>query len=164
MGGIKLRTVTRIPPNPWRQTDDSDEADQRLADVESCSLDKLAGQLYEERSRNGMCDFPIMHRVKGFWHKADTEIHLVAFNKTTETIRFGSCKRSLGKLISDMNNFKQQVARFIQTIPKYRGWTQQLAGISAVEALLLYFLFSTLYFGSVITLRRRASSRSGPHS
>ncbi|HMO37207.1 MAG TPA: hypothetical protein PKA06_14305, partial [Gemmatales bacterium] len=48
------------------------------------------------------------------------------------TIRFGSCKRSPGKLISDVNNFKQHVARFIQTMPKYQNWSQQLVGISPV--------------------------------
>jgi uncharacterized protein len=51
-----------------------DEADQRLADVEGGSLEKLAGQLYEERSRSGVGDFPITHRIEGFWDKADTEI------------------------------------------------------------------------------------------
>ncbi len=109
-----------------------DEADERLADVEGGSLEKLAGQLYEERSRNGLGDFPITHRVQGFWEKADTEIDLVAFNETTETIRFGSCKRSPGKLIADVNNFKQHVARFIQAMPKYQSWSQQLVGISPV--------------------------------
>lgn len=109
-----------------------DEADQRLADVEGGSLEKLAGQLYEERSRNGVGDFPITHRVQGFWDKADTEIDLVAVNETTETIRFGSCKRSPKKLMADVNNFKQHVARFLQTMPKYQGWTQQFVGISPV--------------------------------
>lgn len=109
-----------------------DEADQRLADVEGGSLEKLAGQLYEERSRNGLGDFPITHRVQGFWDKADTEIDLVAVNETTESIRFGSCKRSPKKLLSDVNNFKQHVERFLQTMPKYQGWTQQFVGISPV--------------------------------
>lgn len=107
-----------------------DEADQRLADVEGGSLEKLAAQLYEERSRSGIGDFPITHRIQGFWDKADTELDLVAINETTETIRFGSCKRSPEKLLSDVNDFKQHVARFMQTMPKYQGWSQQLVGIS----------------------------------
>lgn len=51
---------------------------------------------------------------------------------TAETIRLGSCKRSPGKLISDVNIFKQHVARFLQTMPKYQGWSRQLVGISPV--------------------------------
>jgi AAA+ ATPase superfamily predicted ATPase len=109
-----------------------EEADQRLADVEGGSLEKLAGQLYEERSRKGLGDFPISHRVQGFWDKADTEIDLVAVNETTKSIRFGSCKRSPTKLLSDVNNFKQHVARFLQTRPIYQGWTKQYVGISPV--------------------------------
>jgi uncharacterized protein len=107
-----------------------DEADQRLADVENGSLEKLAGQLYEERSRNGVGDFSISHRVQGFWDKADTEFDLAAVNETTETIRFGSCKRSPGKLISDVNNFKQHVARLLQTMPKYQGRSSHLIAIA----------------------------------
>lgn len=103
-----------------------------MTEVEGGSLEKLAGQLYEERSRSGVGDYPITHRVQGFWDKADTEIDLVAVSKTTETIRFGSCKRSPGKLIADVNNFKQHVARFLQTMPKYQNWSQQLVGISPV--------------------------------
>jgi hypothetical protein len=107
-----------------------DEADQRLADAEGHSLEKLAGQLYEERSRKGMSDFPITHRVQGFWDKAGIEIDLVAFNETTETIRFGSCKRSPSKLMADVNNFKQHVERFLKAMPKYESWNKQFVGIS----------------------------------
>lgn len=109
-----------------------DEADRRLADVEGGSLEKLAGQIYEERSRNGLGDFPITHRIQGYWDKADTEIDLVAVNEVTETIRFGSCKRSPEKLVSDANHFKQHVARFLRTMPKFQGWSRQLVGISPV--------------------------------
>ena len=109
-----------------------EEADRRLEVVEGGSLEKLAGQLYEERSRKGIGDFPITHRVQGFWDKADTEIDLVAFNETTESIRFGSCKRSPKKLMSDVNNFKQHVERFLKALPKYRGWNKQFVGISPV--------------------------------
>lgn len=109
-----------------------DEADQRLADAEGGALEKLAGQLYEERSRRGLGDFPITHRVQGFWDKADTEIDLVAVNDTTESIRFGSCKRSPKKLLSGVNNLKRHVERFLQMMPKYQGWTKQYVGISSV--------------------------------
>ena len=109
-----------------------EEADLRLANVEGGSLEKLAGQLYEERSRKGIGDFPITHRVQGFWDKADTEIDLVAINEETETIRFGSCKRTPNKLVADVNNFKQHVARFLQIKPQYQGWTKQFVGISQI--------------------------------
>lgn len=107
-----------------------EEADQRLAEVEGGSLEKLAGQLYEERSRKAVGDFPITHRIQGFWDKAGTEIDLVACNEATESIRFGSCKRSSKKLLADLNNFKQHVERFLQAMPKYQSWTKQFVGIS----------------------------------
>ena len=107
-----------------------DEADQRLAAVEGGALEKLAGQLYEERSRKGIGDFPITHRVQGFWDKSDTEIDLVAVNETEQSIRFGSCKRSPRTLLSDVNNFKRHVGQFLQALPKYQGWTQQYVGIA----------------------------------
>jgi AAA+ ATPase superfamily predicted ATPase len=107
-----------------------EEADRRLADVEGYALEKLAGQLYEERSRRGIGDFPITHRVQGYWDKAGIEIDLVAFNETTKTIRFGSCKRSPAKLTADVNNFRQHVERFLQAMPRYEGWTKQFVGIA----------------------------------
>lgn len=107
------------------------EADQRLADAEGGSLEKLAGQLYEERSRKGLGDFPITHRIQGYWDKAGNEIDLVAVNESTKSIRFGSCKRSPHRLLSDVNNFKQHVDRFLQNMPKYEGWTKQYVGISS---------------------------------
>ncbi len=106
------------------------EADQRLEIAEGGSLEKLAGELYEERSRKGIGDFPITHQVQGFWISPTTEIDLVAFNETTESIRFGSCKRSPKKLMADVNNFKQHVDRFLQAMPRYQGWSQQLVGIA----------------------------------
>ena len=108
------------------------EADQRLADVEGGSLEKLAGQLYEERSRRGIGDFPITGRVQGFWNKADTEIDIVAFNEETESIRFGSCKRSPKKLLSDVNNLKQHVERFLQAMPKYQSWAKEYVGVAPI--------------------------------
>ena len=107
-----------------------DDADQRLAVVEGGALEKLAGQLYEERSRKGVGDFPITHRVQGYWDKSDTEIDLVAINETERSIRFGACKRSPKKLLTDVNTFKQHVERFLQSLARYQGWTQQYVGIA----------------------------------
>ena len=86
-----------------------DEADRRLMDVEGGALEKLVGQLYEERSRKGIGDFPLTHRIQGYWDKADTEIDLVAINETEKVIRFGSCKRSPHRLLSGVNTFKMHV-------------------------------------------------------
>jgi len=108
------------------------EADQRLAEAEGGALEKLAGQLYEERSRMGIGDFPITHRVQGYWDRSDTQIDLVAVNEPNQSIRFGSCKRSPKTLLSDVNNFKQHVQRFLQTLPKYQTWTRQYVAIAPV--------------------------------
>ncbi len=108
------------------------EADQRLEDVEGWALEKLAGQLYEERSRKGVGDFPLTQRVQGYWDRANTEIDLVAVNATDETIRFGSCKRSPAKLLADVSNFKGHVGRFLDTMRKYQKWKVQYVGIAPV--------------------------------
>jgi len=107
-----------------------DEADNRLADAEGQSLEKLAGQLYEERSRRGIGDFPLTQRIQGYWDKADTEIDMVALNELTATIRFASCKRSPDKLVSGINQFQKHVERFLKTKPKYQSWKIELAGIT----------------------------------
>jgi uncharacterized protein len=109
-----------------------EEADERLAEVEGGALEKIAGQLYEERSRKGIGDFPLSHRVQGFWDKSDTEIDLVAVNEAEKVIRFGSCKRAAKRLLADVNNFKEHVGRFLQLMPKYQGWRQQYVGIAPV--------------------------------
>ncbi len=108
------------------------EADQRLEDVEGGALEKLVGQLYEERSRKGAGDFPLSQRVQGYWDRGDTEIDLVAVNEADEAIRFGSCKRSPSKLLSDVNNFKGHVSRFLDLMPKYRAWKVQYVGVAPV--------------------------------
>lgn len=106
------------------------EADQRLADVEGGTLEKLAGHLYEERSRKGVGDFPLTQRIQGYWDRADTEIDLVAVNDADEVIRFGSCKRDASKLLADVNKFKGHVARFLDTERKYQRWRTEYVGIA----------------------------------
>ena len=98
------------------------EAVDRLQVVEGKGLEKLAGQLYEERSRKALGDFPLTHRILGYWDKSDTEIDLVAVNETDRRLRFGSCKRSPGKLIADINNFKGHVRRFLDSFREYQDW------------------------------------------
>ena len=106
------------------------EADERLEEMEGLALEKLAGQLYEERSRKQVGDFPLTQRVQGYWDRSDTEIDLVAVNEAAEVIRFGSCKRSPDRLLSDVNNFKGHVGRFLDTMPRYRGWKHEYVGIA----------------------------------
>jgi uncharacterized protein len=105
------------------------EADEKLAGVEGTALEKMAGELYEERSRKGLGDFPLSSRITGYW-KNDTEIDMVAVNKADRVLRFGSCKRSASKLLSDINNFKGHVGRFLDAFPKYKIWKIEYVGIS----------------------------------
>ncbi len=53
----------------------------------------------------------------------------MAVNESTERIRFGSCKRSPKRLLSDVNNFKQHVDRFLQATPQYQSWAKEYVGI-----------------------------------
>ena len=48
------------------------------------SLVSLAGQLYEERSRLGLVDFPLTSRIEGWWNRSDTEIAQVALDETAQ--------------------------------------------------------------------------------
>lgn len=106
------------------------EADERLAAVEGSALEKLVAQLYEERSRKGIGDFPLTQRIQGYWDSADTEIDLVAVNETDKTLRFGSCKRAPARLVADINNFKGHVLRFLQAMPKYQSWAIQYVAVA----------------------------------
>lgn len=106
------------------------ESDARLCDVEGALLEKLAGELYEERSRKRVGHFPLSARITGYWDRSDTEIDLVAVNEPDRVIRFGSCKRSPSKLLSDVNNFRGHVERFLEAHPRYAAWKIELVGIS----------------------------------
>jgi AAA+ ATPase superfamily predicted ATPase len=107
-----------------------EEADRRLEDAEGFALEKLAGHLYEERSRKAIGDFPLTQRIQGYWDRGDCEIDLVAVNEADKRIRFGSCKRSPEKLLSDVNNFKGHVGRFLRTMPKYQKWKLEYVAIA----------------------------------
>lgn len=106
------------------------EADEQLATVEGTGLEKLVGQLYAERSRRGIGDFPLKRRIRGYWDRKDTEIDLVAVNDDEKRIRFGSCKRSTNKLLSDIGNFKNHVERFLNENRTYQKWQIEYVGIS----------------------------------
>ena len=107
-------------------------ADQRLRDVEGNGLEKLAGTLYEERSRKGIGDFKITRRIEGYWDRGGTEIDLVALNESDSVIRFGSCKRSADKLVADIPVFDGHIQRFLDAFPVYNSWTIERVSIAPV--------------------------------
>lgn len=108
------------------------QADDRLADVEGHSLEKLVGLLYEERSRKGLGDFALTKRIQGFWDRNDTEIDLVAIDETNKRIRFGSCKRSAERLISDVRVFDGHVQRFVALHPRFAAWTIEKVSVAPI--------------------------------
>ncbi len=104
-------------------------ANTRLETIEGTMLEKLVAELYEELSRKQKGDFSLTHRIQGYWDKQGTEIDLIALDENSKRIRFGSCKRSAQRLVSDVNTFRGHVARFLDAFPSYRNWTQELYGI-----------------------------------
>lgn len=123
--------ASQVQAREFRPTDELiAEADRRLADIEGAALEKLAGQLYEERSRRKLGDFSLTDRIQGYWDKAGTEIDLVAVDKDSRILRFGSCKRSPEKLLANVNNLKGHVDRFLQSKHQYDDWTKEYVGIA----------------------------------
>ncbi len=106
------------------------QADRRLVDAEGYGLERLVAQLYEERSRKGIGDFPISARIAGYWNRKDTEIDLVALNEDTQTIRFGSCKRSADRLVKDLKRFDGHVGRFLAEQRAYQSWRIEKVAIA----------------------------------
>ncbi len=106
------------------------DADERLATLEGFALEKMVAEHYQERSRKGLGDFPLTSQIKGYWDKNDTEIDLVAVNENDRVLRFGSCKRSPSKRLSDVNNFKAHVSRFLGTFRQYAAWRVEYVGIA----------------------------------
>ena len=106
------------------------EADKKLEECEGRALEKLVRQLYEERSRLGIGDFPLTHAVQGYWDRSDTEIDLVACNGNDKVIRFVSCKRSPEKLVADTFNLKDHASRFLLAQPQYGDWKIEYVGVA----------------------------------
>jgi len=106
------------------------EADERLRLIEGHGLERLVGRLYEERSRKGLGDFPLTHRVQGDWDRGRTEIDLVVLNEEDKCIRFGTCKRNAAKLTADLAGFAGNVARFLSAHPQYRAWRVEKVAIA----------------------------------
>lgn len=102
-------------------------ADEALATVEGFTFERMIRQLTIECSRKDTGDFTLSEMVQGYWNSADIEIDLVAIDDITETIRFGSCKRSADK--HDTAVFDGHVERFLKTKDgrRFTGWTVQKA-------------------------------------
>ncbi len=106
-------------------------ADERLYELEGKALEKLCGQLYEERSRKGVGDFALTQRIEGYWDSADTEIDLVAINDETKQLRLCSCKRSETKLIADVSKFHGHCQRFLTQFSQFSsGYSVERVGIA----------------------------------
>lgn len=107
-----------------------DQADERLADVEGHALEDLAGQLYEERSRLGLGDFPLSERIRGYWDRADVEIDLVAVNEDERRLRFGSCKRNPERLPGAVAALKRSAARFLDAHARFADWRTEFVAVA----------------------------------
>jgi uncharacterized protein len=108
------------------------QAEARLAEIEGYALEDLAGQIYEERSRLGVGDFPLTERVSGYWDRADVEIDLVAINEEDRRIRFGSCKRNSDKLSRSIEALKTSACRFLEAHKRFEGWKVEYVAIAPV--------------------------------
>jgi hypothetical protein len=107
-----------------------EQADQRLMSAEGHGLERLVGQLYEERSRLGLGDFPLSSRIQGWWDRSDTEIDLVALDENSQRLRLGSCKRSPLALVADLGRFDGHVARFLKAFPRFESWQVEKVAIA----------------------------------
>ena len=90
----------------------------------------LVGQLYEERSRLGIGDFPLTSRIEGWWDSSDTEIDLIALDETSQRLRLGSCKRSEAALVKDLSRFDGHVARLQKAFPRFENWEVEKVAIA----------------------------------
>jgi hypothetical protein len=107
-----------------------EQADQRLMTAEGYGLERLVGQLYEERSRLGIGDFPLTSRIEGWWNSSDTEIDLVALDESAQRLRLGSCKRSEVALVNDLGRFDGHVVRFLKAFPRFADWQVEKVAIA----------------------------------
>jgi len=105
-------------------------ADQRLMDSEGHALERLAGILYEERSRLGLGDFALTRRVQGFWDRSDIEIDLVAVSDVDRVIRFGTCKRNAARLMGSVESLKSNALRFLAHHRALQDYKQEFVAIA----------------------------------
>lgn len=108
------------------------EADQRLQVAEGHALERLVGQLYEERSRKALPGFSLTQRIRGYWDRRDTELDMVAIDETNRIVRLANIKRSPDKLLASEAAFVGHVERFLAAFPQLRAWTVERAMITTV--------------------------------
>lgn len=109
-----------------------EKSNQSLYQSEGFGFERLVSQLYEERSRKGVGDFSLTHRIEGYWNRSDTEIDLVALDEDNKIIRFGTCKRSATKLIPDLINFDGHIHRFLENHPRYKHWNIERVALAPI--------------------------------
>ncbi len=111
------------------------QADNRLNGAEGHGLERLVAQLYEERARKGVGDFPLTSRIDGYWDRGDVEIDLVAVNEDEHVLRFGTCKRSSSRLDADhLATFDGHIDRFLdhKSHKKFQDWKLERVAIAPV--------------------------------
>lgn len=109
------------------------QADERLTDAEGFGLERLTGQLYEERSRKGLGDFPLTSRIEGYWDRRGVELDLVAVDENSRRIRFGTCKRSASRLHGDLAACQRNITHFLDAHREYdERWTVEKVAVASV--------------------------------
>lgn len=106
------------------------EADRRLQIAEGHGLERLVGQLYEERSRKALPGFRLTQRIRGYWDRGDVELDLVAVDEESRTVRIGNVKRSPEKLLQSEGRFLACVERFLEAFPHLQDWRVERAAIT----------------------------------
>lgn len=107
-----------------------DQADQRLMEVEGHALEDMVAQLYEERSRRGVGDFPLSQRIQGYWDRRNVEIDFVGISEQTRRIRFASCKRNPERLTGSLPALRDAVEVFLNAYGQYRSWQVEYVAIA----------------------------------
>jgi hypothetical protein len=98
--------------------------------LEGHALEDLAGQLYEERSRRGIGDFPLTERIRGYWDRGDVDIDLVAVSDEQQRLRFGTCKRSADKLPGSIDALLRGAQRFLAAHGRFERWRIEYVAIA----------------------------------
>jgi len=110
------------------------QADEQLATIEGYALEDLVGQLYEERSRRDLGDFPLTERIEGYWDRGDVEIDLVAVNEEEQRLRLGTCKRNPQKLVGSVEALGHGAQRLLRAYPRFAHWRVEYVAIAPLIA------------------------------